>query len=142
FKDPKRFDLVSYSPAGEGSDRSRQGSQGNGMLSFGDRPQHFGRVVGLPRDSVEVVGGRLRIEGQFWQEPYIAPEFRSVVSVPLVKLGPEQYLVLPEDRRLLETGEEELVISRDRILGRASLARWPLGWWWFRPNVFLKAAPE
>ena len=89
-----------------------------------------GRIVGLPGDAVEIVGGELRINGQAWDEPYIAAEYRSSASLPATTLGPSEYLVLPENRRLIAQMKDELVVPRDTDSGATAsqpLAAWMVG---------------
>jgi hypothetical protein len=146
LKDPKRSDIVAFSPLGTGHDAEHRGGR---RVIFGThlwfsetmRNQMAGRIVGLPGDEVELKQGMLRINGQLWQEPYIAPDYQSDLAIPAVKLGPSDYLVLPEDRRLLDAHRNELVVSRSRITGRLIVNRLPLGWVLFRPTAFLHANP-
>jgi len=105
------------------------------------RHQLAARIIGLPGDEIELEHGKLRINGQYWNEPYIAREFQSGAAIPSTKLGPSDYLVLPEDRRLIDAYRGELIASRARITGRLIVNRWPLGWLLYRPTAFLKAEP-
>jgi hypothetical protein len=143
-RDPQRFELVAYMPP-----RGEHGKSHGGrviitphlLFSADWKQQLAGRIVGLPGDEVEVTHGRLRVNGQFWEERYIPPECSCDVSLPATKLGPSEYLILPEDRRLIDSHRKELVVDRDRITGRLIMNRWPFGWWLFRPTAFLKAHP-
>jgi hypothetical protein len=146
LRSPKRFELVIVSSrkTQDQPDRRRSG------IVFGPRSAFswsnggclVGRIVGIPGDTVEAAGGGLRINGQTWDEPYIAREYRSDVSLPMITLGPAEYLVLPENRRLVAGMKEDLTVPRDRILGRLPHNRWPLGWWSLNPAVFLEARPQ
>ncbi len=146
LKDPKRFEIVAFLPLRGGHDSEQPGGK---RVIFGEniwfsdtmRNQMAGRIVGLPGDEVELKQGKLRVNGQLWQEPYIAPGFQSDLAVPATKLGPSDYLVLPEDRRLIDTHRSQLIVSRSRITGRLIVNRWPLGWLLFRPTAFLHAEP-
>ena len=101
----------------------------------------MGRVVGRPGDSVELVKGKLVVNKQPWDERYLLPAFRSDADLPLIALGPSQYCVLPENRHLIDSMRDELVVERNQILGREIIARWPLGWWSLQPNIFLQPQP-
>ena len=147
LRDPEYFELVVFSVA----QRKRQGNAGQGSVLVGtdagmsarweDGDYVVGRIVGLPGDAVELVNGNLRINGQSWDERYLVPEYRSNASLPLKTLGPAEYFILPENRTLLAELQQALVVKRDRILGREMLGKWPLGWWAFRPTVFLQPQP-
>ncbi len=149
LKNPKRFELVAFTPVPEGNGAERPE---RGHLIFGSMGSHLwfselmnrqlaGRIVGLPGDEVDLSQSKLRINGQFWQEQYIIPECQGDALIPAKKLGPSNYLILPEDRRLIEAYRNQLIVSRDRITGRLIVNRWPIGWCLFRPTAFMKAVP-
>ena len=143
LRSPKRFELVIFSPRvpRNQQDRSHGGIVfgSKSILSWNNEGCLVGRIVGLPGDAVEVAGGTLRINGQAWDEPYVAEGYRSDASLPVTTLGPAEYLVLPENRQLVAQMKDELVVPRERILGRLPRNRWPLGWWGLNPAVFLEA---
>jgi hypothetical protein len=145
FRSPQRFELVAYLPKQPKSQESRhRGAIVVGVrsiFSWDEEGCVTGRIVGLPGDEVEVVGGVLRVNGQAWDERYLTPEYRSDISLPPRVLGPAEYYILPENRRLLNEMKDELVVSRDQIVGRQIISRWPLGWWGLNPAVFLQAVP-
>ncbi len=143
LKQPGRFDLVIYAGTQLRERRSRRITLGVSRVFSSDRHVRIlGRIVGLPGDEVAVEDGVLRINGQAWSEPYIGQEFRAEVSLQVRKLGPSEYLILPEDRRLVEEMEGDLVVKRERIRGRKLISKWPVGWFMYRPTVFLKAHPQ
>ncbi len=146
FKKPERFDLVVYAskpPA------SAQGKEERSGLVIGLRslwmPRHkgeeaVGRILGLPGDRIELSGGRVSVNGQPLQEPYLLPEYQASLSYGPAVLGASDYLVLPEDRRLAVAMGDALTVPRDRILGRAIVRRWPVGWFWYRSTAFARPA--
>jgi signal peptidase I len=146
---PERFELVVFL----GTQRKRPEKEGEGGLLVGSsvgirssiRWEHgtpiVGRIVGLPGDTVELVDGNLRVNGQRWDERYLAPEYRSNAFLPSKSLMPSEYLILPENRNLISEMKDELVVRREQIVGRQMVNKWPLGWWVFRPTVFLQAQP-
>ncbi len=127
FKPPKRFELIAFT--------SETGAQGH-------KREIVGRILGLPGDTIELVQGKHRINGESWEEPYVPREYQSSVSFLPKVLGPSQYLVCPENRKLLESRSSELVVERSQIKGRMLVRRWPLGWFLYRPTVFLQAHPS
>lgn len=146
LREPERFELVAFSsrrPASEEKAAAGSAESPSGIKSAPGKKESepvVGRVVGLPGDTVELVNGRLRINGVFWDERYLTPEQHADFSLAAVTLGPSEFLVLPENRNLIRSLEGELKVNRDQILGREVLAKWPLGWFSFRPGIFL--APE
>ncbi len=151
FKAPKRFELVAFSTAnGEQGEQEREtarmvrvgkSSSSSVPTRLNERDTMVGRIVGLPGDAVEIVSGKLSINSQLWAEPYIAPEFQSSASLPMRNLESSQFLILPENRLLLDSGSADFLVERQRILGRCIVKRWPIGWWLYRPTVFLQAYP-
>ncbi|MBZ5496153.1 MAG: S26 family signal peptidase [Acidobacteriia bacterium] len=142
---PERFELVAflYEPK-QPQDNQRGGELVVGShsgLMWDTRNYALGRIVGLPGDTVELARGTLYVNGQAWDERYLTPEYRGDASLPPKSLGESEYLILPENRRLIDEMKDELVVGRDRIGGREILNRWPLGWWTFQPTVFLRAQP-
>jgi hypothetical protein len=143
---PKRSELVVFAPRLPQNRPSRRRASilfgSNSIFSWDEEGCVVGRIVGLPGDAVELVQGNLRINGENWDEPFLAPEYRSNASLPLKVLTSSEYLILPENRALLPGMQDELVMPKDRILGRLTLNRWPLGWWVLNPGAFLDARPR
>jgi hypothetical protein len=147
FRPPKRFDFAIFRPeqalpSPDAPKREQILVGGAGAPLQKDKFKAVGRIVGLPGERVEIAGGRLIINGQPWIEDHLAAEWRGTASLPTRVLGPSEYLILPEDRRLLDSGYSDIVISRARIDGRMGRNKYPLGWWLFRPTVFLGGRPE
>jgi hypothetical protein len=140
---PKHFDPVAVVPLPYTEEEARRN---NGIVLMGGslgQPTGLraGRVVGVPGNRIQVSDGSLRIDGQPWAEPYIVPEFAASFSLPETVLGDADYLVLPEDRRLVASLKGEWVVKRHQIYGRLIVNKWPLGWWWFRGTVFGRPHP-
>jgi hypothetical protein len=145
FTSPDHFDLVAYrrkhpQPTKHVPETVEVGS--TSFFSWDERDCLLGRVVGRPGDSVELIKGNLYINNQPWDERYLLPAFRSDADLPLIALGPSQYCILPEDRRLIDTLRDEIIVDRSQIRGREIITRWPLGWWSFQPSIFLQAQPS
>ncbi len=148
-RSPRRFELVAFTPLPDpAASKHEKGSRvvmaSHMRLWFSDElgNQFAGRIVGLPGDEVELAKGELRINGKKWRENYLGPECVCDASIAPTKLGPSEYLVLPEDRHLIDICRSQLIVDRARITGRLILNRLPLGWWFFRPTAFQHAVPE
>jgi signal peptidase I len=142
LKAPQRFDLAVYLKKALGT--SREEKRHNGLI-IGLRSMWMphrksdevvGRIVGLPGERVELSGGKLLVNGRFRDEPYLLQGYQFSFSYGPTTLGASDYLILPEDRRLAEQMSDNLVVPRDRILGRAIVRKWPVGWFWFRQSAF------
>jgi signal peptidase I len=144
LREPQRFDLVvcAGKPAGPPHGKEERGGLVTGLRALwmsrlkGD--EAVGRIVGLPGERIEFTGGRLAINGRSVEEPYLLPEYQASPTCGPGLLGASDYLVLPEDRRMAATMPCSLTVPRDRILGRAIVRKWPVGWFWFRSTAFAK----
>ena len=147
YRQPARFDFAVFDPVQElpGKEGKKQGGViiGDTGASAGEKKiRAAGRILGLPGERVEMVQGKLSIDGRPWHEPYVASEWRSSSSFPARTLGAAEYLVLPSDRRLLAAGYSDIIVSRERVVGRMVANKWPLMWLFYRPTVFMKGYPE
>ena len=137
FKMPQRSDLVFVlEPSGDVKNSVR-------IPLFFAKPRSLsiGRIVGMPGETVGLVDGKLRINGESWEEPYLVPEYESAISFKEQRLKPGEYLILPDNRRLIKDRPDDYVIDRSFIIGRCALSKWPIGWWLYRPSAFLRAQP-
>lgn len=83
------------------------------------------RVIGLPGETVEVRDGKVFIDGEPLDEPYITepPRYRyGPVTIP-----EGQYFVLGDNRNMSNDSHEWGLLERERIFARAVYRIWPLG---------------
>lgn len=58
------------------------------------------RIIGLPRETIEVKDGKIYINGNRIAEPYIAPEHASHDTMPgPVAIPPDNYFVMGDNRK-------------------------------------------
>lgn len=81
------------------------------------------RVIGLPGETVEVRGGKVYINGEPLEEPYIAEEPKYPYGPIPIPTG--KYLVLGDNRNHSNDGHEWGLLDRDRISARAVIRFWP-----------------
>lgn len=61
---------------------------------------YIGRIVGLPGETIEVKDGKVYINGNPIEEPYLAPEYASHDTMPEpFAIPPDNYFVLGDNRR-------------------------------------------
>jgi signal peptidase I len=82
------------------------------------------RVIGLPGETIEVKNGKVFVNGEPLNEPYIA-------EAPVYHWGPEpvpegHYLVLGDNRNHSNDGHVWGFLEADRISSRAVFRFWPL----------------
>lgn len=71
------------------------------------------RIVGLPGERIEFVSGKVFVNGEEITEPY--PVRSLLWKVPSFQLGPNDYFVMGDNRRVSLLGP----VSKEHIIGRA-----------------------
>lgn len=89
------------------------------------------RVVGLPAETIEVMGGRVKIynadfpNGFFLDEEYLAPRERTEGNIRL-QLNQGEYFVLGDNRHASYDSRRWGVVPRKDIIGRVWVRPWPV----------------
>jgi signal peptidase I len=77
------------------------------------------RVIGLPGETVAFVNGQVLINGEVLDEPY--EKLPCDWNLPPEKLGPNEYLVVGDNRSMHPEEHVFGKASRDRIIGKLLL---------------------
>lgn len=83
------------------------------------------RVIGLPGETVESIDGRVYIDGQPLEEPYLPEGVTTTMPGP-VTVPEGQVFVMGDNRANSSDSRVFGPISQDLIIGRAFLRVWPL----------------
>lgn len=85
------------------------------------------RVVGIPGDEVEVRAGRLYVNGEEVEEPYVNGEIQDQDMPPML-VGEGEYFVLGDNRHRGASMDSRFfgTVSEQLIKGRADFVLWPL----------------
>ena len=75
------------------------------------------RIIGLPGETVAFVNGKVLINGEVLDEPY--EKLDCDWNRPLVKLDPNQYMVVGDNRSMPWELHEFGRVDRDQIIGKA-----------------------
>ena len=81
------------------------------------------RVVGLPGDQVEIRDGRVYVNGQALDEPYLNQETRGNLAPRVVP--PLHVFVMGDNRRASNDSRSFGPVHLDNIVGKAWLSYWP-----------------
>jgi signal peptidase I len=111
FRDPRRGELVVFHAAGELGRAFFPDPNASGSLSK--------RVLGIPGDTVVGRGGRVLVNGR------AADEIRTP-PFPQVRLGPDEYFVLGDNRTFSQDSRDFGPVPRDAIFARVVIVVWPL----------------
>ena len=82
------------------------------------------RVIGLPGENVEIVEGKVFINGLLLKEPYVVQEDDS--SMPLRNIGKDKFFVLGDNRRASNDSRDWGDVSTDDVIGKGWLRYWPI----------------
>ena len=83
------------------------------------------RVVGLPGDTIEAIGGRVYIDGRPLDEPYL-PRGTITTLLPRQKVKPGEYFLMGDNRTDSKDSRFFGTIAESRVVGRAFVRIWPL----------------
>jgi signal peptidase I len=84
------------------------------------------RVVAIPGDRVEILGGVVFVNGSKIEEPYLRPEFRDHDSFHITVVPPDQYFVLGDHRNSSNDSRNWGFVPRSLIYGKAIFRYWPV----------------
>ncbi len=106
FHEPRRGDIIVLSVPRTGS----------GLL--------IKRVIGLPGEKVEIKGGRVYINEQAIEEPYLSNQTQRDMTAIVVPPG--QVFVLGDNRGFSNDSRAFGSVPLDNVIGRAWFSYWPL----------------
>ncbi len=110
FKDPKRGDIIIF----------RYPDDPTGKEIFTKR------IIGLPGETVEIVGGTVYIDGEALEESYLKEEPIKADFGPYT-VPEESYFCLGDNRNNSNDSRrwQNTYVSRDKILGKAIFSYFP-----------------
>ncbi len=92
------------------------------------------RVIGLPGETIEIVNGKVYINDRLLEEPYIRTPWND--TLPKVVIPPDEYFVMGDNRNnSLDSRSAQVgLVSKDLIIGKATLSYLPLSRFGLAPN--------
>jgi signal peptidase I len=128
FGDPERGDVIVFrrpdAPARTGPGAVvRSFLEGIGLVAPNEEIDLIKRVVGLPGETVEIVDGRVLVDGVALAEPYVIDDQRSF---PPVTVPEGEYYMLGDNRANSDDSRYSLgTVPRENVVGRAFVILWP-----------------
>ena len=83
------------------------------------------RIVGLPKETVEVKSGKISINGVAFEEPYIENSPETLPDIKIM-LDEGEYFVLGDNRPHSSDSRFWGALPKEKIMGRAFLRLWPI----------------
>jgi signal peptidase I len=92
------------------------------------------RVIGLPGETIEIVNGKVYINDRLLEEPYITTPWND--TLPKILIPPDEYFVMGDNRNnSLDSRSAQVgLVSKDLIIGKATLTYLPLNRFGLAPN--------
>lgn len=90
------------------------------------------RVIGRPGELVEIQNGRVFVDGQPIDEPYIA--FPASYSMSPRRVGENELFVLGDNRNSSSDSHNWGMLSQDSVVGKAWVSYWPPSQWGVIPR--------
>ena len=112
FKDPERFDIIVF------------------PYRYEENTFYIKRIIGLPGETVQVIGGYVYINGQLLESDIYGAEVMDSpgIAAEPITLGENEYFVLGDNRNHSADSREASVgvLQRDELLGRAWVRIFPI----------------
>lgn len=83
------------------------------------------RIIALPGDTLSVDEGRVYVNGQRIQEPYVPRSFRDRRSIPEIVIPRGDYFVMGDHRSISSDSRDFGPVARNLIYGKAAFVYWP-----------------
>ena len=112
FGDPKRFDIIVFRP-----------------YIIDKDVYYIKRVIGLPKETVQIIGSDIYINGELLIEDYGKEAISDGgIAKEEIVLGNDEYFLLGDNRNNSKDSRESSIgaVERDTIIGRAWVRLWPL----------------
>ena len=90
------------------------------------------RVVAVAGETVEIRSGRVFVNGQPLEEPYVYDRDRS--TMPALPVPADSFFMMGDNRLGSNDSRDWGAVPRQYIVGKAWLAYWPINSWGFVPN--------
>ncbi|GIW16180.1 MAG: hypothetical protein KatS3mg063_2033 [Tepidiforma sp.] len=92
------------------------------------------RVIGLPGETIEIVNGKVYINDRLLEEPYITTPWND--TLPKILIPEDEYFVMGDNRNnSLDSRSAQVgLVSKDLIIGKATLTYLPLNRFGLAPN--------
>ena len=97
------------------------------VLKYDENNDYIKRVVGLPGEVVQIIGGKVYVNGKVLEEDYINSDKTDTINGYEWKLGKGEYFVMGDNRLPGKSSDSRVFgpVSIDRIKGVADIRFYP-----------------
>jgi len=113
FRDPKRGEIVVFNTPQAAKQRCGAG----GVF--------VKRIIGLPGDTWSEQNGYVYIDGKRLNEPYIKPDRRDHETKPPIKIRPDRYFMMGDNRASSCDSRVWGTVPRKLLIGEVFFTYWP-----------------
>lgn len=98
------------------------------VMKYDETHDYIKRIVGLPGDIIQIIDGKVYLNGELFDEPYIFGDYTDIINGFEWKLGQDEYFVMGDNRQPAGSTDSRVFgpITLDRIKGVAKFRFWPL----------------
>ncbi|MCR5791720.1 MAG: signal peptidase I [Lachnospiraceae bacterium] len=111
--DPERFDIIVFYPQGNHGSKSEY---------------YVKRVIGLPGETVQIIGEDIYIDGKILDENYGKdPIMDAGIAIDPITLADDEYFVMGDNRTISKDSRSSDVgpVAKSKIAGKVILRMWP-----------------
>ncbi|HEV2323731.1 MAG TPA: signal peptidase I [Terracidiphilus sp.] len=83
------------------------------------------RVIGLPGDRIQIIHGRVWLNGKMLREPYVPTRYRENDSMAAMTVPKDCYFVMGDHRSISSDSRAFGPVERSLIYGKAEFIYWP-----------------
>lgn len=98
------------------------------------------RVIGLPGENVAIKGGKVYVNGQVLDEPYLPPDATILYDQEWV-IPPDSYFVLGDNRAHSSDSRSWGMLGKEFIIGKSWISYWPPKYWGVVPHYSYESSP-
>jgi len=91
---------------------------------IGIKRNYIKRIIGIPGDKIEIVDGKIYVNDQALEEPYV--KHRSYENIPPTIIPADSFFVLGDNRPNSSDSRYWGFVPRKNVVGKAWVVFWPL----------------
>ena len=109
-----------------GANRVDRGDMVVFLFPWDTTKSYIKRVIAVPGDRVEIDEGKVYVNKNAVEEPYVPDEYRDHLSMPEMVVPIDHYFVLGDHRTSSNDSRAWGFVDRKLIYGKAVFVYWPL----------------